>query len=334
MAYQNSYGAHPHMYNSGGANAGHFPHQQLPHPQQQQQQQQQQFYPNPYPQSAAPSPSYVQPQGSQGPANQVPRQPYLPNQSHGSGGPHLMPPPSNVPDDPFKKPYLPQQRTTEPQQQYIHNAQSPPFNPRYSQQPPATSAPSISNTSTTSRETIQPTTTSLSYTPVSSMTAPAVPVTSSAQVASPPESPSQPQDPSSQTSKSSAIDQERIDALLTVNNLLLQEVQILQKAGLKATAQSPQQANPANASSPQTKPEAATPTSTDPAEAAGQNAPTPSSVTTPTTTTPTTLVPPQPSNNPTQNQKKFVEYMGQQTNTQTAISCTPGATACMACGGS
>ncbi len=142
------------------------------------------------------------------------------------------------------------------------------------------------------------------------MTAPAVPVTSSAPVTSPPESPSQPQDPSSQTSKSSALDQERIDALLTVNNLLLQEVQILQKAGLKATAQSPQQANPANASSPQTKPEAATPTSTDPAEAAGQNAPTPSSVTTPTTTTPTTLVPPQPSNNPTQNQKKFVEYMG------------------------
>ena len=255
-----------------------------------------------------------------------------------------MPPPSNVPDDPFKKPYLPQQRTSEPQQQYIHNgqlllpsflsspqicvcccfrrvaratdvvlhssAQSPPFNPRYSQQPPASSASSISNTSTTSRETIQPTTTSLSYTPVSSMTASAVPVTSSAPLTSPPESPSQAQDPSSQTSKSSALDQERIDALLTVNNLLLQEVQILQKAGLKATAQSPQQANPANASSPQTKPEAATPTSTDPAEAAGQNAPTPSSVTTPTTTTPTTLVPPQPSNNPTQNQKKFVEYMG------------------------
>ena len=34
-----------------------------------------------------------------------------------------MPPPSTVPDDPFKKPYLPQQRTSEPQQQYIHNGQ-------------------------------------------------------------------------------------------------------------------------------------------------------------------------------------------------------------------
>ena len=191
------------------------------------------------------------------------------------------------------------------------SAQSPPFNPRYNQQQPTSTTPPISITSTvTSREPSQPPTTGFSYAPVSSMTAPTLPATLSTQVTTPPESPSRVPDPA-ETSKTPVLDQERIEALLNVNNLLLQEVQVLQKAGLKVTAQSPQQANLVNASSPQTKPDAVTPTSTDPAEATSQNAPTPSSVTTPTTTTPTTILPPQhASNNPTQNQKKFVEYMG------------------------
>jgi len=108
------------------------------------------------------------------------------------------------------------------------------------------------------------------------------------------------------------LDQQRVDALLNVNNLILQEVQILQKAGLKpqpssGNPQSPQQDSHANASSPQSKSEGATasPKSNDPSAAAGANPSTASSTTTPTTTTPTTGTPQQPS----LNTKKFVEYM-------------------------
>ncbi|KAL2050598.1 hypothetical protein ABVK25_009106 [Lepraria finkii] len=301
MAYQNSYKARPHMYNAGGANAGHFPptsHQQLLH-----QQQQQQFYPNPYPQSAAPFPSYIQPQGSQSSASQGPRQQYPSNQNQGNGGTPLMPPPSTVPDDPFKKPYLPPQRTSEPQSQYMQNAQSPPFNPRYNQRQPASTAPTSSNITNTAPGEASRHPASSSDQPTSLMTAPALPAASTGQLTTPPESPSQAQVPSAQANNVSPQEQERVDALLNVNNLLLQEVQILQKAGLKAPAQ-------ATLSSPQAKPEGTTttPTSTAPAEATNQS---PSTSTTPTATTPATATPTAPSsNNPIQNQRKFVEYMG------------------------
>jgi hypothetical protein len=326
------------MYNAGGPNAGHghFPppsHQLLPH----QQQQLQQFYPNPYPQSAAPSPSYIQPQGFQGPANQGPRQQYLSNQSQGNGYGRtpLMPPPSTVPDDPFKKPHLPQQRISESQSQYMQNgrlflpsiavfnlrlnvsgnmsrstdvfshssAQSPPFNPRYNQQQSASSASTSSNIAITAPGEATRSPASSLELPASSMTAPAVPAASTGQLTTPPESPLHAQVLSAQVNNISPQEQERVDALLNVNNLLLQEVQILQKAGLKAPA-------PATLSSPQAKPEGTTttPTSTDPTEAANQI---PSTSTTPTATTPATATPTAPSsNNPIQNQKKFVEYMG------------------------
>jgi len=142
------------------------------------------------------------------------------------------------------------------------------------------------------------------------MTVSALPATSSAQSTPTSEAPSQATDTASQISRLSPLDQERVDALLNVNNLLLQEVQVLQKIGLKTpqsgNPQSPQQANPANASSPQTKNEGSdiTPTSTGSPAAAGANPPTNSTSSTPTTTTPTTGVPQQ-----TYNQKKFVEYM-------------------------
>ncbi|KAL2042470.1 hypothetical protein N7G274_004963 [Stereocaulon virgatum] len=312
MAYQNSYGARPgpHMYNAGGPNAGHahYPppsHQDLPHQQQQHQHQHQQLYPNPYPQSAAPSPSYVQPQGFQGPANQGPRQQYLSNQNQGNGNGRtpLMPPPSTVPDDPFKKPHLPQQRISESQSQYMQNAQSPPFNPRYNQQQSTSSASTPSNVTITAPGEATRSPASALELPASSMTAPAVPAASTGQLTTPPESPLHAQVPSAQVNNISPQEQERVDALLNINNLLLQEVQILQKAGLKAPA-------PTTLSSPQAKSEGTTttPTSTDPTEAANQI---PSTSTTPTATTPATATPTAPSsNNPIQNQKKFVEYMG------------------------
>ena len=246
-----------------------------------------------------------------------------------------MPPPSTVPDDPFKKPHLPPQRTSEPQPQYMPNgrllfpsvtffnlrlnvsgsiaqdadvllhssAQSPPFNPRYNQQQPASTAPTSSNITNTAPGEATRHPASSSDQSTSSMTAPALPAASTGQLTTPPESPSQAQVPSAQANNISPQEQERVDALLNVNNLLLQEVQILQKAGLKAPAQ-------ATLSSPQAKSEGTTttPTSTDPAEATNQI---PSTSTTPTATTPATATPTAPSsNNPIQNQKKFVEYMG------------------------
>lgn len=142
------------------------------------------------------------------------------------------------------------------------------------------------------------------------MTVSAPPPTSSTQSTPTSEGPPQATDTASQISRLSPLDQERVDALLNVNNLLLQDVQILQKVGLKTphpgNPQSPQQANPTNASPPQTKADGSdtTPTSTETPAAAATNPPTNSASSTPTTTTPTTGVPQQ-----TYNQKKFVEYM-------------------------
>lgn len=143
MAYhdqKNSYGHNINGHNghngprttyAGPTNhAGHFPqsHQHQHHPQHQQQSH---FYPNPYPQSnhsnhsnqsnqsngpspPLPSSSYIHPQpSSEGQTYQPQRQQYGPNQiqmqvqNHNAGGP-LMQPPTSLPDDHFKKPYLPQ----------------------------------------------------------------------------------------------------------------------------------------------------------------------------------------------------------------------------------
>ena len=253
-----------------------------------------------------------------------------------------------VPDDPFKKPYLPPQKSEAPrhtapqtqQQQSTQNgrlflpfpeftyvqtfyearadimlhslAQSPPNSYPYSQQHPASTASSIPSAAAFSPQKPPNHTTnaSTSNSTTSSMTVSAPPATSSAQTTPTSEAPSQSADAAAQATKLSPLDQERVDALLNVNNLLLQELQILQKLGLKqpvVNPQSPQGPNQTNASSPQAKAEggAASPKSTEPSTALGAHPTSTSSNTTPTTTTPTTAGPPQYS----LTQKKFFEYM-------------------------
>lgn len=91
MAYQSnhpSYGPRPIF--TPGSGPPQF------HPSHSSQQQQQQSYPNAYP-------SHVHlTQGPEGQMNNGPRQQNLPNQNSGSAGGT-----TNIPDDPFKKPYLP-----------------------------------------------------------------------------------------------------------------------------------------------------------------------------------------------------------------------------------
>ncbi|KAK4696718.1 hypothetical protein P7C71_g1252, partial [Lecanoromycetidae sp. Uapishka_2] len=144
------------------------------------------------------------------------------------------------------------------------------------------------------------------------MTATALPAVSSAQTTPTSETPTQAPDATAQGPKISPLDQERVDALLNVNNLLLQEVTILQKAGLKATPnpQSPQHPNQAGQNSPQTKLEGNSTTPTSANHPTGDNNPTTTSTSsTPIATTPTTASAPQSQNNPNQNVKKFGEYM-------------------------
>ncbi|MCJ1453280.1 hypothetical protein MMC28_003626 [Mycoblastus sanguinarius] len=302
----------------------YLPHQSLPH------QQQSQFFPNPYGQSTAPSSSFVHPHASAAQSYQDQRQQHLPNQNH------------TVPDDPFKKPYLPPQRP-EPrhtQQQYMQNGrllfpseenmlitllrpsptQSPPASFPYSQQQPTSTAAIAPNNLSFSppqahKQFKQPAPSNSSYPSSSSMTTTVIPVTSSAQSTPTSEAPSQSHDPVPQASKLSPLDQQRVDALLYVNHLLIQEVQVLQKAGLKATPQSPQQVNPSQSSisSPQTS--APPQTKVEGTSSTDVTATSPGSVTntTPTTanqtiTTPTTGTPTQPTHTPT-NMEKFVEYM-------------------------
>ncbi|CAD6588333.1 MAG: hypothetical protein ASARMPRED_003469 [Alectoria sarmentosa] len=111
----------------------------------------------------------------------------------------------------------------------------------------------------------------------------------------------------------SSLDQQRVDALLQVNNLLLQEVTILQKVGLKPSPQSPQQTAPPNTSSPQSTPapptSAGDPTSNTQNQTQNQNNPAIKAnltVTTPTTTTPNPATAPQQQS---LNTKKYVEFM-------------------------
>ncbi|KAL9136735.1 MAG: hypothetical protein Q9175_002052 [Cornicularia normoerica] len=120
---------------------------------------------------------------------------------------------------------------------------------------------------------------------------------------------SQSADPALQPGGLSSLDQQRVDALLQVNNLLLQEVTILQKVGLKPSPQSPQQTAPPNTSSPQATP--APPTSAGDPTSTTQNqnisaTKTNATVTTPTTTTPTTATAPQQQS---LNTRKYVEFM-------------------------
>ena len=122
MAYQESSYGPRSTYAGPTNNAPHFPHshQQLPP---------HHFYhsPNPYPPppppptphdnhpsnhpnaTSPPLPSYLHSQPSEGQAYHPQRLPYGPNHSHNGGGP-LMQPPMSLPDDHFKKPYLPQQQ--------------------------------------------------------------------------------------------------------------------------------------------------------------------------------------------------------------------------------
>lgn len=102
MAYQDG----PRSTYAGPTNnAPHFP---LSH------QQQSPFYANPYPQSNGPSPpipsyAHPHPQPSERQTYQPQRHQYGPNQNQNGRGP-LMQPPTSLPDDHFKKPYLPQQQ--------------------------------------------------------------------------------------------------------------------------------------------------------------------------------------------------------------------------------
>ena len=127
------------------------------------------------------------------------------------------------------------------------------------------------------------------------------------------EVPSQSADPVLQLGGLSSLDQQRVDALLQVNNLLLQEVTILQKVGLKPSPQSPQQTAPPNTSSPQSTPAPSTsagdPTSNTQNQTQNQNNPAIKAnptVTTPTTTTPSPATAPQQQS---LNTKKYVEFM-------------------------
>ncbi|KAL9067510.1 MAG: hypothetical protein Q9161_006860 [Pseudevernia consocians] len=123
------------------------------------------------------------------------------------------------------------------------------------------------------------------------------------------EVPSQSADLALQPGGLSSLDQERVDALLQVNNLLLQEVTILQKVGFKPSPQSPQQTAPPTTSPTQATPAPPTsvgdPASTTPNPNNSATKPNPT-VTTPTTTTSTTATAPQQQS---LNTKKYVEFM-------------------------
>lgn len=122
-------------------------------------------------------------------------------------------------------------------------------------------------------------------------------------------------DTTSQASGLSNLDQQRVDALLHVNNLLLHEVTVVQKAGLKAPPQSPQPAAPPASTSPQPKTAAqiksegttVTPASTDGPTKVPSNGT--FTTTPPTTTTPATVAAPPLPQAAALNQRKYIEYM-------------------------
>ena len=128
MAYQEDYGPRSNSTHVGPTNnAPHFPHSHsqslslsLSQSQSPSIQQQSHFYPNQYqypPQSnqfnASSSPPtsspYTIPQPSEAQTYQTQRQPYPPNHIQNGAVP-LMQRPMTLPDDHFKKPYLPQQQ--------------------------------------------------------------------------------------------------------------------------------------------------------------------------------------------------------------------------------
>lgn len=138
MAYQTTYGPSPMYHPGSGQPSNHsaspFPHQ-LPPQQHQYQHQHQQLYPNAYPQQpSGPVSAYGHSApGPEGQSNLGPRQQYPPFQNNGNAAGPLMQPSNNnnpstmVPDDPFKKPYLPPQKAETPrhtpqaQQQFQQN---------------------------------------------------------------------------------------------------------------------------------------------------------------------------------------------------------------------
>lgn len=148
------------------------------------------------------------------------------------------------------------------------------------------------------------------YPPTSTMAVSAGPINPPSTQSTPTsEVPSQSADPVLHSGGLSSLDQQRVDALLQVNNLLLQEVTILQKVGLKPSPQSPQHTAPPNTSSPQTTPAPPTPAGDPTSTTQSQNNSTIKinpTTTTPTTTTPTTATATQQS---FINTKKYVEFM-------------------------
>lgn len=331
MAYLNqesSYGPRS-TYTGPTNNAPHFPQSHSLSPQSLHSiQHQSHFYPNPNPYphsnpstqfnqsnaSSPPLPSYIHPQPSESHTYQAQRLPYAPNHiqiQNQNGGAPLTQPPMSLPDDQFKRPYL-------PQQQYLNHAPPPAnFLDHQRQKSSAVSdlapAQAYSGASTTHQRLHS---SSSSYPPTSTMTVTAPTNPPSTQSTPTSEVPSQPADPAIQPGGLSSLDQQRVDALLHVNNLLLQEVTILQKVGFKPSPQSPQQAAPPNTSSPQTTPapptSAGDPTSTtqNQSNSATKTNPTTTTITTttttPTTTTPTTATAPQQQS---LNTKKYVEFM-------------------------
>ncbi|MCJ1275372.1 hypothetical protein MMC21_003175 [Puttea exsequens] len=332
MAYHNQYGPRPMQYGAPAPHdAGHFSPQNMQplqhqHQQQTQQQQQhqhqhqhqQQIHPNPYPQSQPSSQAYLdQP-------DQAQRQQFQPNRGNGNGsngGGQLTHPAPTLPDDPFKKPYLPPQRASEPQQQYTQNAlhiprkseadatahiTAQPTNAQYNHQHAQIVQDTRRSPTSSSYQSATP---SVPLAASSSMTVQTVPAPSSS--VSPPQSEtsSQPPDSTPLPNKLSPEDQRRVDALLNVNSLLFQEICILQKSGVKPmpNPQSPQHPNPTNQASPHPKPDdKPNPSSTLTDVQSEQNPPPSSTASTPTTTTPTTTHP--PTSNPLA-QKKYQEYM-------------------------
>lgn len=211
-----------------------------------------------------------------------------------------MQPPTSLPDDHFKKPYL-------PQHQYMNHGPPPANfidNQRQNSVSDLAPAQAYSGASTNPKRLHNP---SSSYPPIMAVSAAPVnpPSTQSTPTS---EVPSQYADPALQPGGLSSLDQQRVDALLQVNNLLLQEVTILQKVGFKPSPQSPQQTAPPN-TSPQATPapptSAGDPTSTAQNQNNSATKITPT-ITTPTTTTPTTATAPQQQS---LNTKKYVEFM-------------------------
>lgn len=227
-----------------------------------------------------------------------------------------MQPPTSLPDDHFKRPYL-------PQQQYMNHGQ-PPANFLDHQRQKSFSAVSdvapaqAYSGASTPQKRLHTSSSSYPQTPTMTMTA-ASTNPPSAQSTPTSEAPSQSADPALQPGGLSSLDQQRVDALLQVNNLLLQEATILQKVGFKQPPQSPQQTGPPSNTSRQATPAPPTsagdhpsttvpPSQNDPPPNPTATTPTTATATATTTTTTPTAAPTAPQQQ-TLHAKKYVEFM-------------------------